>query len=132
TTAAAMAIQLAEQHPGERFLIFSTDPAHSLSDSFDEPIGSFRKSVGGIENLDAVEINAVAKFEDLKNRYKQWIEEVFASITTGTNWHIQFDREAMQELISLAPPGIDEIAALGAVSDFLERRSYASVVLDTA
>jgi arsenite-transporting ATPase len=45
---------------------------------------------------------------------------------------VQFDREAMQELISLAPPGIDEIAALSAISDFLTDGTYTSVVLDTA
>jgi arsenite/tail-anchored protein-transporting ATPase len=68
----------------------------------------------------------------LKNRYRQWIAEIFASLTGGTNWEVQFDREAMEELISLAPPGIDEIAALSAVSNFLEQRTYTSVILDTA
>jgi arsenite-transporting ATPase len=55
-----------------------------------------------------------------------------ATLTAGSNWEVQFDREAMQQLISLAPPGIDEIAALSAVSDFLERGTYTSVILDTA
>jgi arsenite-transporting ATPase len=45
---------------------------------------------------------------------------------------VEFDREAMQELIALAPPGIDEIAALSAVSDFLDNQTYTSIVLDTA
>ncbi len=132
TTAAALAVQRAEERPQDRLLVFSTDPAHSLSDSFDTHVGSFRKGVAGISNLDAIEIDAVAKFEDLKNRYRQWIEEIFTSITGGTNWNVQFDREAMQELISLAPPGIDEIAALSSVSDFLEKRTYTSIILDTA
>ena len=51
----------------------------------------------------------------------------FAALTGG-NWQVQFDREAMQELISLAPPGIDEIAALSAVSDFLQQGTYTSVI----
>jgi len=132
TTAAALALQLAVENPTQRFLVFSADPAHSLSDSFDEKIGEFKSGVAGQSNLDGVEINALAKFDDLKLRYRKWVDEIFASITGGSNWQIQFDREAMQELISLAPPGIDEIAALSAISDFLEQGAYTSVVLDTA
>ena len=41
---------------------------------------------------------------------------------------IKFDREAMRELVELTPPGIDEIAALGTISDLLDlnvtRRSF--------
>jgi arsenite-transporting ATPase len=132
TTAAALALEFAIAHPTNRFLIFSTDPAHSLSDSFDEQIGEFKASVAGQKNLDAVEIDALAKFDQLKTRYRKWVDEIFISLTGGTNWQIQFDREAMQDLISLAPPGIDEIAALSAVSDFLETGVYTSVVLDSA
>ncbi len=132
TTAAALALELAGQDPTERFLVFSSDPAHSLSDSFDETIGEFKRGIGGLANLDGIEINAIAKFDELKNRYRKWIEEIFASLTGGSNWQVQFDREAMQELISLAPPGIDEIAALSAISDFLASGTYTSVILDTA
>jgi len=132
TTAAGLALRLAEEHPTQRFLVFSTDPAHSLSDSFAEVIGPFRQGIAGVSNLDGVEINAVEMFEEFKNRYRTWIEEIFDSLTAGSNWNVEFDREAMQELIALAPPGIDEIAALSAVSDFLDDRTYTAIVLDTA
>jgi anion-transporting ArsA/GET3 family ATPase len=36
---------------------------------------------------------------------------------------IKFDREAMRELVELTPPGIDEIAALGTISDLLDRNA---------
>src|SRR5262249_33173192 len=55
-----------------------------------------------------------------------------SSLTAGANWEIRFDREAMQELIALAPPGVDELAALQTVSDFLDLGQYTSIVLDTA
>ena len=131
TTAATLALQLAQEHTGDRFLVFSTDPAHSLSDCFGDEIGEFKSGISGMKNLDGIEINALAKFESLKERYRKWIEEIFASLTGG-HWQVQFDREAMQELISLAPPGIDEISALSAVSDFLQQGTYTSVILDTA
>ena len=40
TLASAAALHLARQHPEKKILLFSTDPAHSLSDSLDIPIGN--------------------------------------------------------------------------------------------
>ena len=45
---------------------------------------------------------------------------------------IKFDREAMRELVELTPPGIDEIAALGTISDLFDLERYQTIVLDTA
>ena len=132
TAAAATGQTLAETNPKARVLVFSTDPAHSLSDSFDEQIGELKRGVAGLENLDAMEINPGASFEELKNRYRAWTDELFQSLTGGSRWEIQFDREAMRELVALAPPGIDEIAALSAISDLVGENGYTSIVLDTA
>jgi len=38
----------------------------------------------------------------------------------------------MRELVELTPPGIDEIAALGTISDLLDSERYHTIVLDTA
>jgi arsenite/tail-anchored protein-transporting ATPase len=132
TAAAAAALALAETQPRARVLVFSTDPAHSLSDSFDEQIGELKRGVAGLKNLDAMEIDPGALFEELKKRYRAWTDELFESLTEGSRWEIQFDREAMRELVSLAPPGIDEIAALSAISDLVGEDGYTSIVLDTA
>jgi arsenite/tail-anchored protein-transporting ATPase len=132
TAAAAFALALARAEPKKKLLIFSTDPAHSLSDSFGEEIGRKKKGVAGHENLDAMEIDPGAWFEELKQRYRTWTDELFASLTGTSRMEIKFDREAMRELVELTPPGIDEIAALGAISDLLDADSYHSIVLDTA
>jgi arsenite/tail-anchored protein-transporting ATPase len=132
TAAAAAALSLAGKDREARVLIFSTDPAHSLSDSFDEEVGEMRRGVGGCANLDAMEIDPAARFEELKTRYRAWTDELFASLTGSSRWEIQFDREAMRELVALAPPGIDEIAALSAISDLLGEGGYTTIVLDTA
>jgi arsenite-transporting ATPase len=132
TAAAAAALRLAEADAKARVLVFSTDPAHSLSDSFGEEVGELRRGVAGVRNLDAKEIDPAARFEELKERYRKWTDELFDSLTGGSRWEVQFDREAMRELVALAPPGIDEIAALSTVSDLLEERAYTSIVLDTA
>jgi arsenite-transporting ATPase len=47
TAAAAYALALATANPEEKLLVFSTDPAHSLSDSFGEEIGESKRAVAG-------------------------------------------------------------------------------------
>ena len=125
TAAAAFSLALARANPTQKLLIFSTDPAHSLSDSFNEDIGAY-------ENLDVMEIDPGKWFEELKQRYRSWTDELFASLTGGSKMEIKFDREAMRELVELTPPGIDEIAALGTISDLLDSERYHTIVLDTA
>ena len=132
TAAAAFALSLARANPKEKLLIFSTDPAHSLSDSFAEEIGELRRGVGGVANLEAMEIDPGKWFEELKQRYRSWTDDLFASLSGGSRMEIQFDREAMRELVELTPPGIDEIAALGTISDLLDSERYHTIVLDTA
>jgi arsenite-transporting ATPase len=132
TAAAAFAIALARVNPKQRLLIFSTDPAHSLSDSFAEQIGESKNGIGGETNLDAMEIDPGKWFEELKQRYRSWTDDLFDSLSGGSRMEIKFDREAMRELVELTPPGIDEIAALGTISDLLDEERYATIILDTA
>ena len=98
TAAAAYALSLAHAEPKKKLLIFSTDPAHSLSDSFGEEIGREKKSVAGNANLDAMEIDPGEWFEELKTRYRTWTDELFASLTGASQMEIKFDREAKREL----------------------------------
>jgi len=132
TAAASFALALAEASEGARVLVFSTDPAHSLSDGFGEQVGELKRGVARRANLDAKEIDPAARFEELKERYRKWTDELFESLTGGSRFEVQFDREAMRELVSLAPPGIDEIAALSSISDLLDEGEYTTIVLDTA
>ena len=133
TAAAAFALGIAQADATKRVLVFSTDPAHSLSDSFDEPVGERKTGVAGVENLDAMEIDPGTWFEELKQRYRSWTDELFANFSGGSGrMEVKFDREAMRELVELTPPGIDEIAALGTISDLLDREHYDTIVLDTA
>ena len=132
TAAAAHALAFARADRKRKFLIFSTDPAHSLSDSFAEEIGELKKGVAGNKNLDGMEIDPGKWFEELKQRYRTWTDDLFASISGRGGMEIQFDREAMRELVELTPPGIDEIAALGTISELLDEDRYDTIILDTA
>jgi arsenite-transporting ATPase len=132
TAAAAAAFELARLDDSRRVLVLSIDPAHSLSDSFDEEIGESKRELGGLSNLDGMQIDAARRFEAFKDRYRDWTDELFERLTSGSRWEIQFDREAVREMVTLAPPGFDEIAALGTVSQLLENGEYTTIVLDTA
>jgi arsenite-transporting ATPase len=132
TAAAAFSLALAQANPEQKMLVFSTDPAHSLSDSFAEEIGELKNGVAGHANLDGMEIDPGKWFEELKQRYRTWTDELFASLAGGSRMEIKFEREAMRELVELTPPGIDEIAALGTISDLLDLERYQTIVLDTA
>ncbi len=132
TSAAAAALAQADSDPQSRVLLFSTDPAHSLSDSFGETVGELKRGVAGRGNLDAMEIDPAARFEAFKGRFDAWTEKLFSSLTGNSRWTVQFEPEAMREIMALAPPGIDEIAALSAISDALEEDSYTCIILDTA
>ena len=110
TAAASYALALAASKPESRVLLFSTDPAHSLSDSFGERVGEMKQGVAGVANLDAKEVDPAARFEELKERYRRWTDELFDSLAGGSRFEVKFDREAMRELVSLAPPGMDDIS----------------------
>jgi len=70
TCAASYALGLAKNDPKRKVLVFSTDPAHSLSDSFAEPIGELKRGVARHKNLHAMEIDPGKWFEELKQRYR--------------------------------------------------------------
>jgi arsenite/tail-anchored protein-transporting ATPase len=141
TCAAALAIAIAVQRPAARVLLMSTDPAHSLADVFGVPLSDAPRTVTGApRNLAAREIDAAASFRDVRDRYAAAIDTLFERLSRGSSSGVGVDaghdREVMQRLIDLAPPGVDELAAVIDVTDALEgehgRRSFDLVVMDTA
>ena len=132
TAASAAALTLAEMFPGSPVVVLSTDPAHSLSDAFGEQIGELKKGLAGLPNLDGMEIDSFARFNAFRHRYESWIDELFTSLTAGSCWTIAFDREATTKLLTLAPPGIDEIFALTTIASLLADQAYENIVVDTA
>jgi len=140
TLAASAALHLARTFPDKNILIFSTDPAHSLSDAFDQAIGNTLKPIDypldadqkrEKTNLFAMEINADTLFEEFKAAFKQDISALFDQFL-GKSMDIRFDRQVMTELISLAPPGIDEIMALDKVMELRKENAFDLLILDTS
>ncbi|MFH1335389.1 MAG: ArsA family ATPase, partial [Candidatus Zixiibacteriota bacterium] len=129
--ASATALYWAKQNPQKNVLVFSTDPAHSLSDSFGCPVGNRITHISTVGNLYALEIDAAQLVEDFKDEYREGIDEIFDNFL-GINAEIKFDREVMRELISLTPPGLDELMALMKIMELSEEGKYDLCVLDTS
>jgi len=129
--AAATALRLARDNPDKKILAFSTDPVHSLGDSFDCPIGDKVTLIKDIDNLYAFELNPQRMLEALRDEYRENIEEVFDKFLAG-GVDVKFDREVMSELISFSPPGLDEIVVLKKMIDFAEAKEFDLYVIDSA
>jgi len=128
TMACATAIRMAQALNGRQVLLFSTDPAHSLSACLDTPIGATPTRLS--PSLTAMEIDAQSEFETLKDEYAQELEEFLDDISS--NFDLAFDRDVMERIMDLSPPGIDEVMALTSVMDFLSQDQFQFIILDSA
>jgi arsenite-transporting ATPase len=128
TLACATALCLARAYTGKRILLFSADPAHSLADCLNMPLGPQPKQAA--PGLWAMEMDATADFVALKNQYRKELAQFLSRLMP--NLDMTFDREVMERIMDLSPPGIDELMALSAVMDFLTPEGYDLLVLDAA
>ncbi|MFO7872158.1 MAG: TRC40/GET3/ArsA family transport-energizing ATPase [Candidatus Undinarchaeales archaeon] len=137
TTAAATALKLAND--GNLTLIVSTDPAHSLSDSFEKKIGAEEKKL--FENLWAIEINPEKEMEKFKEKLeapKIETEETpdspeFPGMPMRGGMPGLNPEQMMGGMADLGSmPGMDEMAAFDLFLKFLDTSEYDYVVFDTA
>ena len=134
TCAAAFGLHLAASDPDRRILLLSSDPAHSLSDVLGVRVGDRARPIPGAPgNLRVREIDAAAGLAQFRRRYLDSVDSAFEQITRSAV-HVGADRAAFRKLIDLAPPGIDEVIAIGDVADALTdfSRNAGTIVSDTA
>ena len=77
-----------------------------------------------------MEMDATGNFSALKKQYGKELAQFLSQLTP--NLDMTFDREVMERIMDLSPPGIDELMALAAVMDFLTLEGYDLLVLDAA
>ncbi len=131
TLASATALRLAQEHKDKQILLLSLDPAHSLSDCLGTRIGP--RAVRVDDQLSAIEIDAEGEFADLKRQYAEEVTGLFERLTgPAAGLDVAFDREVVERIMDLSPPGIDEVMALTHVIQLLEAGEYDTFVCDTA
>ncbi len=118
TVSAATAVTAADL--GYRTLVMSTDPAHSLADAFDVPLGDAPTTV--IENLDAQQIDSQARLEESWGAVRDHLAALF-------DWSGLHGIEA-EELTVF--PGMDELFSLSTVREHARSGEYDFVVVDCA
>ncbi len=128
TLACATAVRLARELPDKKILLFSTDPAHSLGACMDVPVGPHPVRLA--PGLSAMEIDAPKEFASLKEHYQRELADFLQN--TFENFDVPFDRQVMERMLDLSPPGLDEIMALMRVMEFLDQGRYDVFILDSA
>ena len=117
TCAAAAALHYARRSPQGSFLLVSTDPAHSLADSF----GDLHLP----DNLKILEFNAQDSLATFKARHRGKFAEIAARGTF-------LDEKDIRRILDLSLPGLDELMALLAIAGWVESGAYDLIVVDTA
>ena len=134
TCAATIALTLARAAPMRRVLVLSTDPAHSLSDVLATPVGDDATPVANAPGLlRAREVDAGRLLAVRRAAYLEAVQKVFDALRGGGTFEPAFDRTVVEDLIDLAPPGIDELFGMLAVIEALgDGGPFDTVVVDTA
>jgi arsenite-transporting ATPase len=120
TCAAAKAIGAAES--GQRVLLISTDPAHSLRDVLAAPPGRIATRGG---TLSAVELNADRALSRWLAAHRPALHAILAR---GT----YLDDEDIDRFLGLSLPGVNELMGLAEVRRLAEGADWDVVVVDTA
>ena len=118
TTAAATALRAAER--GKRTLVLSSDPAHSLADALDRPLGPEPQEI--VPNLFAQEVDLYYSMR------KHWgnIREL---MLTAFKWQ-GVSEVAAEELAAL--PGMNEGSVLLWLDEFVASGAWDLIVVDSA
>ena len=120
-TSCAAAASLYSAQLGYKTLIVSTDPAHSLSDSFDQKLTGEATPIKGVERLFALEIDP-----------SQALQEFRESVDDSEASESLLQMGLGGDMFDMTPPGIDEAIAFNKVLEFLDNPQYDVLILDTA
>jgi arsenite-transporting ATPase len=134
TCAASLALAIARRAPHRQVLLLSIDPAHSIGDVLDQPIGDGERGIhGGPQNLVARELDAGALWREQRERYRESVSRLFEALGTGSNVDLSIDRTILEEMFGLAPPGMDEVAGMLTMTEAAqEPHRFDLVIVDTA
>ena len=119
-TTLAASTALLSARKGYRTLVISTDAAHSLSDSFEVPLGNTPQKIAA--NLFGQEVNALAQMEAKWGEIKTYLTALFAS--QGV------DSIEAEELSVF--PGMEELFSLMEIRHYNKTADYEVIIVDCA
>ncbi len=119
-TSVAAATGRAIAAAGNRVIVLSTDPAHSLADVLDVPVGADPVDVGG--GMFAQQVQAQQELERNWSVVQEWLGGML--VERGV------DRIAAEELS--VPPGGDELFSLLAIKAHWESGEWDAIIVDCA
>ncbi|MEA3547558.1 MAG: ArsA family ATPase [Thermodesulfobacteriota bacterium] len=122
TTSAAVAIWFASQ--GFNTLLVSSDPAHSISDSLGQKVGSAPTPVLDVDHLWALEMNPQQIVSDLAPKLSKTLTNPLKIL--GIEDEVKVSGEEMMI------PGLDEALAFDLLLKLVESQEYDLVIFDTA
>ncbi|KAL7942463.1 anion-transporting ATPase [Trichoderma barbatum] len=122
TTSCSLAIQLAKVR--RSVLLISTDPAHNLSDAFNQKFGKEARLINGFDNLSAMEIDPNGSMQDLLAGQGGESTEDLNAMSGGIG--------GMMQDLAFAIPGIDEAMSFAEVLKQVKSLSYETIIFDTA
>ena len=129
-TTAACALALTAP-AGARVLLVSTDPAPSVADALGQPVGDREVPVDGAPDVSARQMDAEAAFARLRGDYQERVDALFEGLI-GRGVDAAHDRAVIRDLMTLAPPGIDELYALASLGETLAESRFDIVIVDPA
>ncbi len=124
TLSIALGLQSAQEVPT---LVISTDPAHSIAHVIHNP--KWYKKLEIPTKIDtqlyAVELNAQKQYALFREKHRKEILQWFESST-------YFSEEDTEALFSLSLPGLDELMAFKAITEFHAANQWQRIIVDTA
>lgn len=121
TTSCSLAIQMAKHR--KNVLLISTDPAHNLSDAFNQKFGKDARLVDGFDNLSAMEIDPNGSIQDL-------LDAGGDQATEGMN--ALGGMGGMMQDLAFSIPGVDEAMSFAEVLKHVKSLDFEVIIFDTA
>ena len=110
--------------------ICSVDPAPSLDDIFQTPVGDRSVSVLGDPKFRASELDSLALFKNWVRGIRAEIESATTAEYAGVHVDLSYERKLFSELLEIVPPGLDEVLAIFRIIELLDRSR--KVIIDMA
>ena len=112
-------------------LIISTDPAHNLSDAFDQKFTNKPTAIKNFDNLFAMEVDPTAnEGGNSGNMFSSLLGQ--AGVSQAQDEEATAETTGFMKEIMASVPGIDEATSFGEVIKSLDEYNFSLIIFDTA